>query len=48
MLSERQKLLEASQADEFFAKPITSYQVLLETMDRLYARSRQLDDPLMG
>lgn len=48
MLSERQKLLEASQADEFFAKPITSYQVLLETMDRLHARSRQLDDPLMG
>ncbi len=37
MLSERQTLLETSQADAFLAKPITDYEALLELMQRLTA-----------
>lgn len=35
MVSERQTLLEASQADEFCAKPITDYEALLNLIARL-------------
>jgi CheY-like chemotaxis protein len=35
MLSERQALLSSSQADEFFAKPITDYEKLLEMINQL-------------
>jgi len=41
MLSERQKLLEGSQADEFWAKPITDYQALLGSMIRLHEARMQ-------
>ncbi|UBF26918.1 response regulator [Kovacikia minuta CCNUW1] len=39
MLGERKAFLEASQADAFFAKPITDYLALLETIDRLVQES---------
>jgi two-component system cell cycle response regulator DivK len=35
MLTERKTLLATSRADEFFTKPITDYQELLELIDRL-------------
>jgi two-component system cell cycle response regulator DivK len=35
MSSERQTLLETSQADAFFAKPITDYQALLDLIGQL-------------
>ncbi|NET60708.1 MAG: response regulator [Symploca sp. SIO2E6] len=35
MLSEQQHLVEVSQADDFFAKPITDYQALLRSIARL-------------
>ncbi|HEY9621879.1 MAG TPA: response regulator [Crinalium sp.] len=38
MLSERQALLSSSQADEFFAKPITDYEKLLEMINQLGKR----------
>lgn len=41
MLTERQKLLEISLADEFCAKPITDYEALLEQMSRLHAARQQ-------
>ncbi len=36
MLSEREKLLSDSQADGFWAKPITDYRALLESMNRVH------------
>jgi CheY-like chemotaxis protein len=41
MLSERQKLLQASQADDLLSKPVTDYNTLLELMTQLYEASRQ-------
>jgi CheY-like chemotaxis protein len=42
MLSERQKLLQASQADNLLSKPVTDYNALLELMTQLYEASRQM------
>lgn len=39
MVAERQSLLEASQADEFIAKPITDYNFLLDRIYRLSQRN---------
>lgn len=39
MLTERQKLLEDSHADGFYAKPITDYEGLLDLMTRLHEAS---------
>jgi CheY-like chemotaxis protein len=41
LLSERKNLLQSSQADDFFTKPVTDYNVLLELMTRLYEASRK-------
>lgn len=40
MLVERESLLFNSQADDFFAKPITDYQKLLDAIARLHQRGR--------
>ncbi|NEP59461.1 MAG: response regulator, partial [Symploca sp. SIO2G7] len=41
MLSEQQHLVEVSQADDFFAKPITDYEALLESITQLYKARQQ-------
>jgi CheY-like chemotaxis protein len=41
MLSERQKLLQTSQADDLLTKPLTDYNSLLELMTQLYETSKQ-------
>lgn len=41
MLSERQKLLQASLADDLITKPITDYHSLLALITRLYEVSKQ-------
>lgn len=40
MLSERQELLQASQADALLTKPVTDYNVLFELMTQLFEASR--------
>ncbi|MBD2460195.1 response regulator [Oscillatoria sp. FACHB-1407] len=40
MLAERETLLSTSQADDFFAKPITDYQKLLDAIARLHNRNQ--------
>lgn len=39
MMTERQTLLTASQADEFVPKPITDYSLFLEKIDRLCTKN---------
>lgn len=41
MLSERQKLLQTSQADDLLTKPLTDYNSLLVLMTQLYEASKQ-------
>jgi CheY-like chemotaxis protein len=41
MLSEQQKLLQASHADDFLTKPVTNYNALFELITRLVEASRQ-------
>ncbi|NER21450.1 MAG: response regulator [Symploca sp. SIO1B1] len=41
MLSEQQHLVEVSQADDFFAKPITDYEALLGTITKLQEARQQ-------
>ncbi|NES20470.1 MAG: response regulator [Symploca sp. SIO3E6] len=41
MLSEQQHLVEVSQADDFFAKPITDYEALLGTITKLQEERQQ-------
>ncbi len=41
MLSEQQHLLEVSQADDFFAKPITDYEALLGSIAKLQEARQQ-------
>ncbi|MDX2214159.1 MAG: response regulator [Oculatellaceae cyanobacterium bins.114] len=40
MLAEREALLAASKADDFFAKPITDYQKLLDAIAHLHNRDK--------
>lgn len=45
MLSERQELLQASQADALLTKPVTDYNVLFKLMTELFEAARQPDLP---